>query len=242
MGITRGRKYPGVSDGLIFAFDPKNRDCWSGGSTSFTDLVNGEALTGNNMGAAEMDNAVASEGSIDFDGTNDFIDSTDAPRTQGDITVMFWLNPTDYGAGASGFNQRPAHAYDGSKEWQIIVSEASVFKWGSHSTKGYNAGTTIAARPALGTWSHIACVREGTETDNNSYNVYYSGSLQTRVGGTPGGPDPASSKLRLGACMSGAGVNGEYDGKIGSFLIYNRALSPGEIKQNYEDTKARYGL
>ena len=48
MGITRGRKYPGVSDGLIFCFDPKNRDCWSGGSTSFTDLVNGEALTGNN--------------------------------------------------------------------------------------------------------------------------------------------------------------------------------------------------
>ena len=37
MATQDGPQYPGIEDGLVFCFDPKNRDCWNGG-VNFNDL------------------------------------------------------------------------------------------------------------------------------------------------------------------------------------------------------------
>ena len=39
MATIYGSQYPGMQDGLIFAFDPKNRDCWSGGVSKITNIA-----------------------------------------------------------------------------------------------------------------------------------------------------------------------------------------------------------
>ena len=74
MGVTRGPKYSGPQDGLIFSFDPKNRDSWSGG-TDLTSIVNNSTMTGSifNTGTVVgLDGALTTEGYFDFDNTDDY--------------------------------------------------------------------------------------------------------------------------------------------------------------------------
>ena len=66
-------------------------------------------------------------------------------------------------------------------------------------------------------------------TDNNNYTVAYIGSN----GGT------VQADLWIGWLQV---KRGYLNGKIYSTQIYNRALTASEVLQNYNATKARFGL
>ena len=73
MGVTRGPQYPGIEDGLIFCFDPKNPTSYKGGDklySTFNTAVSGSE--GQNE-AIIWSEALTSEGSIELDGTDDFL-------------------------------------------------------------------------------------------------------------------------------------------------------------------------
>ena len=56
MATSYGPKYPGNKDGLIYCFDPKNRDCWSGGTTAYNLPDLDPSITGSssNLGPTEL--------------------------------------------------------------------------------------------------------------------------------------------------------------------------------------------
>jgi hypothetical protein len=41
---------------------------------------------------------------------------------------------------------------------------------------------------------------------------------------------------------SPAGIASRWGGKIANFIVYNRALSDDEIRQNFNATRGRYGI
>ena len=101
-------------------------------------------------------------------------------------------------------------------------------------------GMGFSTRPALNTWTHVACVLDGSPSVAASYKVYYSGSEQSGVSGTPGGVQAATNSFNIAAINFSTVDNGFFDGKLGCFYCYNRALSQPEIFQNYEATKNRF--
>ena len=76
MASTDGPQYPGTSDGLIFSFDPKNRECWKGGATSTVYGLGSLNATGSmnfDSDAGELDGANTKEGYFTFDGASDYV-------------------------------------------------------------------------------------------------------------------------------------------------------------------------
>lgn len=79
-----------------------------------------------------------------------------------------------------------------------------------------------------------------TRTSSNGQIVYLNGS-QIGTGNvsntfTDGDTDFGA----IGA--DNPGYSGYLNGKVGSVRIYNRALTPEEIQQNFNTTKSRFGL
>ena len=94
MGVTRGQQYPGLQDGLIFCFDPKNRDSWTGGGKTSTQVFNMVKGTSGSVSFENADEewagAITSQGYIDYDGTDDYIQMEDTNSTLG-LSGSNWL-------------------------------------------------------------------------------------------------------------------------------------------------------
>jgi hypothetical protein len=78
-------------------------------------------------------------------------------------------------------------------------------------------------------------VREGNNT-TGGYKAYLNGVL---YGNANTGTWSTTANLSLGG-RTDAGQH--LNGNISQVYIYNRALTPDEIQQNYNATKARFGL
>jgi Concanavalin A-like lectin/glucanases superfamily len=99
---------------------------------------------------------------------------------------------------------------------------------------GYDASHTYTI--PLNTWFNVTALWDGT-----TRYIYVNGSsLGTLTYGGSGTLNVTSSSVLVGASYP---ANTEYlQGKIGQALIYNRALTPTEITQNYTATRTRYGV
>jgi hypothetical protein len=87
--------------------------------------------------------------------------------------------------------------------------------------------------PTIGAWYKLDFVRNG-----NSINFYLNGSYSQSISFTA--DIQPSSNLFIGMSQHAAGQC--FNGRISQTQIYNRALTPAEIQQNYISTKSRYGL
>ena len=83
-------------------------------------------------------------------------------------------------------------------------------------------------------WYHIVAVRRG-----GSLIGYVNGSVENAA--VSNTVDFSQNGPRIGQWK---GLSGYYfDGKISNFKIYkNKGLTAAEVKQNYRNTKSRYGL
>lgn len=89
--------------------------------------------------------------------------------------------------------------------------------------------TTDFRTALLDTWAHFVITYDGgSSTSAASYGFFYDGvSFAVGVGGGFSGPDDANQLGHLGS-------TGIYlDGQMGDFRIYNRALSAGEVFQQW---------
>lgn len=97
---------------------------------------------------------------------------------------------------------------------------------------GFNTEhTTGAVNLVAGVWYHVACV---FDTTANTMTNYVNGA-QALQEAENNNPADSSSELSLGRFPSGV----QYlDGSIDDFRMYNRALTPAEVKQLYNLGKA----
>lgn len=108
---------------------------------------------------------------------------------------------------------------------QIGVASAGIFlDLGIHTNQWL-----FAAIVKSGSILNIYCYKAGTLLQNADTITWNSGNYNTTNG------------YQVGRHWSGSGVS-PYKGNISSITVYSRALSLSEITQNYNATKARYGL
>ena len=241
-----------VTDGLILCLDAANKRSYPGAGTTWTDLTankNNGTLT--NSPTFSRNNG----GRFSFDGSNDYCEFAENEKynfqpTQ-PFSVFCWMIKSGSYAAVLA-NMKSSSPYQGWDIWNEDSTHISM-----HLISSWNGKNAIKLRVDYTDQQSIkyfgyaydgSCPANNTDT-LNSVNFYVDGELYTtgkEVADGAGSFDstsetisyPAGQKFRIGS---------RYTGQYGpsnlfAVHIYNKALTANEVQQNYNATKARFGL
>ncbi len=157
-----------------------------------------------------------------FDGSGDYVDcGSDNSLDVDYITVESWVKFT------SNSGNRVIASYDDgtNRRWALYLRNGNILRFFVFVN---NAAKIIDYSwiPQLDTWYHIAGVKSATHV-----RLYINGEEVGIPQAHPGVIDKDPYKLRIGV----GDYPGYFNGTIDEVKIYNRALSPDEIKASYEN-------
>lgn len=220
----------GMGVGLNFTVLPSGLTAWWQAENNGLDQRNSLPLTlMNTPGFSDGTTQYAA----DLDGSDDYWQRA-AISSTGNLSFCAWIYPRSYAGSASAPNHNPRLLmnYDGVTDFQIILHEDGMLKWGSFIS---NQGSSTTALPPLNRWTHLGVTRNGT-----TYNIYYNGVLQTMGGVIPGNSVPVQQAFKLGAnitALNAAQTNGYFNGRIDEAMLFNRELSGAEVLAVYNGTR-----
>jgi hypothetical protein len=223
-----------VTSGLIVHLDAGNTASYpSTGGTTWNDI------SGNNNNGTLVNGVgynAANGGSLVFDGVNDFVRVGPIPSTgtsTASVSWGLWVYPTSISGNimsmsssnpAGGWNMPPIAATDQKFRGKI---------WPNNYLNS-------AANYSLNTWYYLVLVFDYTAT---TQRFYVNGILQSSQANISYGASGSDNFMFLGQSNPGADNTGMFTGRIAIFQIYgNKALTDAEITQNFNATKARFGL
>lgn len=177
-----------------------------------------------------------SNGSINFDGSNDYasISNYDLDNQTG-LSIFAYIYPNTVTGFRWIINKRNN---TGDAQWQINIVDNILY---STIFGGSSAGIgTVSSSIVNNAWYHVGFSTIGTT----------NGNLTLYVNGTPrhsllltGNRKTGSRDVIIGTdAWSGFPGFALYNGRIASTQIYNRALSATEVLQNFNATRARFGI
>jgi len=220
---------PIVTTGLVLNFDASNPLSYPGSGTAINDLSgngnNGTLINGVGYSATNG-------GILNFDGVNDYI-STPLVTPSTAFSYGIWVKTStsnnlanrpigngDYSGGLSGASM--ILAYSGTRSYFIRRA-------------GVNDGNRDIFAPAvtnfLGNWHYIVMTYDGT----NGMKAYCDNIL---IGSNAVLGFTSILNLSIGR----DGLGGAFNGSIGVAQVYNKALTVGEIDQNFNVDKTRFEL
>jgi hypothetical protein len=223
-----------VTDGLVFYMDASNSRCYSGTGSSFEDLslfenngvlVNGVSYTSEYLGG------------FTFDGINDIINvpynESINPDTAVSISAVFNVS------GFTSFYAPIIFKQNGSlsnyEQYQLGI-------YGLGELRFYvtSPGLTQTVATASNVFNKVIHSVGTCDTTTNIMNLYVNGELVDSK------PFPftfftSSNSVNIGG-VTLSSFPGYTTGKIYQSIIYNRALTQDEVRQNFQFTKTRFGL
>lgn len=214
-----------ITNGLVLNLDAGSADSYPGSGTTWTDLSG----NGNNGTLVNGPTYSATNGGVlSFNGTNNYVNVTDsASFNTKPLTVCAWVRPASF----SNYQSILAKQRSGDNFEQIGLLVDST---GNVAFQSGASGTSLKGPLSLNTWAHICGSSNGT-----TVTIYINGQAL----GT-GGDDStygATKPFRIGNTQWGGDAR-YFNGFISIILIYNRALSPSEVNQDYNALKSRYSL
>ena len=212
-----------VKNGLVLCLDAANPRSYSGSGTVWNDLSgngnNGSLVNGVGFSSEN-------KGSLVFDGVDDVI--TVSVSKNATCTFEFWANLTSGYNNVMLFNAGNVSAgpdlfFTGGKIcWNTWDSANNPF--GNIPTNAYNS------------FHHYVVINDSTSTTK----LYFDGAL---LGAASYRSAATTTIFTIGKAGAGGGDSGyPWRGRIANSLIYNRALTAAEIRQNFEATRDRYGI
>jgi hypothetical protein len=216
-----------VKDGLVFYIDPGSPNSYNrflNNSTTLND-ISGNINPGSLINGSSY--STDGSGSIDFDGTNDYISyGAVSSLSSTSFTMCFWIKPNF--SLISGFGT--VAGYDGNRRILIRTSDSRLLSQlsGNHFS---TAGSIVN-----NTWQQVVYKYDNSE---NLEYWYINGTFN--ISRTPTGVTPVwNQSFYFGRyTLSTIYI---YGGYISQSMFYNRALSATEVLQNYNATKTRFGL
>ena len=214
-----------VTDGLVLCLDAANKRSYPGAGTTWTDLTanknNGTLTNGPTFDSANA-------GSIVFDGTNDYVEVQGNYHLFSALTISCWFKPTNSISG--GVN-------DTGRIWGKGTNLEIRSNDGTGRFIGDFGGTSSlfsTQNSWLNTvWYNLVVV---LDTTTSTSSMYIQSKLDST--GSVGSISDQTANMLIGKSASGLGSC--MSAKISNFSIYNRVLTPDEIRQNYLATKGRY--
>jgi hypothetical protein len=224
MGISYNTSI--VSDGLIFALDAANSRSYSGSGITVNGLVGGIGATlVNGVGFG-----ITNGGNFNLDGTNDYIMAQDVSSLNltSDLTAIIWFKITTFPGNDWVRVIGKGDITNRSFGFWYNSGSPNVFLYQRYGTS--NVSILISTTLQLNTWY------QGAVTSGGSTHRMYINGVEIGNATTTPPFNSSTSLLKLGY----GDVHQYHNGQISQALIYDRALSAQEIKQNYNATKKRY--
>jgi hypothetical protein len=206
--------------------DAGNAASYPGSGTAWTDLSgnsrNGTLTNGPTYTSADG-------GSIVFDGTNDFVQCSGS-ITATAATFVTWIRRNGTQSDYDGIIYSRSATATGIQFFG--TTNRIAYTWNNAvNTYTWNSGLTI---PDL-TWCMVAV--SVTSTSATAYLCQSSGI--TSATNTVSHTSTTLDDIKIGQDDLGGRF---FTGNIATAMIYDRALSAGEITQNFNALRSRYGL
>jgi hypothetical protein len=212
-----------VSNGLVLCLDAADKKSYPGSGTVWADrsgngnngtLTNGPTFSG------------ANGGSLAFDGTNDYVETNYTAGNISSQTISCWINKTNL---QNSYILAKSTLYYGLEIYPtVIYANISDNQYGqvSYNTNG---------------WQNIVFTYDGNQTGNsNRLKIYFNGNIQTLTfNGTIPSSTNVSDVMQIGRRWWSTAFS---QGGVAQVSIYNRALTPQEITQNFNATRGRFGI
>ena len=227
------------SEGLILNLDAGNSLSYPGSGTTWTDL--------SGINNASLNGAVYSSfgrGSIEFDGTNDYVDlggktyigsgEIETGEADGNYTLEAWI----YVRSSQGTNL-DADSIVGSTSTYGVGMQVGIsggfprINYGARGTSNFYSSTF-----SYNTWTHVVLSRIG----GTSVRTYLNGQFDTSTAITDLEVVAGQSYGGMQIGNSSARVSGYYDGYISIVRIYKIGLIDEQVQQNFNALSSRYGL
>jgi hypothetical protein len=193
-----------------------------GNANDSADGNNGIAINGAGYSAGISGSAFI------FDGINDHvrIASSANLRITSAITVGAWVYRRSTGSFDEIISKWDAVAVN-QRGYTMTILPSGPASFGV-SPAGFSASTAVATTTSvpLNTWTHVAGVYNGS-----SLSIYLNGLLAGQTAYS-GGIFSGTDDLAIGGVVGGVGIGSGisfFDGGIDEAVVYNRALSEGEI-------------
>ena len=233
-----------VSSGLVLCLDAANKRSYPGTGTTWTDLSgnsnNGTLINGPTFNAGN-------QGSIALDGVDDYI-SIGSQNIVGTGTSPFSVELCIYNTKNWGVGEYtlPFRVKQDSEVFAALYNPSGTLL--NYTTfRGYTQwGTPVTQANFVNKWIFLNYVYNGGDKSTASSYVSYLNGVQLPTAtvnlGIAGG---LSANCNIIGADGDNGCNstnsGLLQGKISLYKLYNRVLSAGEVLQNYNATKGRFG-
>ena len=174
-------------------------------------------------------NKVNKDNYFDFDGTNDYIDlPNDVGYTSSGVSVFCWYK-------IDGTPPGNYHILCGGQELELSINTSYTYiRNGIYTTSGRFVQNDGNVSLNDGNYHYY-----GLTYDGSTKRSYIDG-VQVGTQSITGTLTTSFSNRRLG--RFGGDTNYYAHGFMGSYNIYNRALTAAEVLQNYNATRSRFGL
>ena len=229
MGVYAGPDV--VENGLVLALDAGNPKSYPGSGTTWTDLSgrgnNGTLTNGPTYSSANG-------GSLSFDGVDDYVNcGNNTVLSPAELTLFCFVYPkSTRPEELIAINMGPFGEGAGFRFMTRTYKGNTGTKWGFWPTP--DTGTEWEASVlSNNTWYCLSV----TYTPTN-LKLYKNAVIELDTG-SPGNIGYGGD-LNLGIGVLGA--QGYLNANLPIFMMYNRALTASEIRQNFNATKSRYGL
>lgn len=169
-----------------------------------------------------------SNGSLNLDGTNDFIsvpDST-ALNLTGDLTISLWVKPSVIDSTARLIIGKGNASVPTTRQYSIRLNTSNQWQVFAYSGSNvYSTADTITV-PSITRWDHITMVRE-----SNTLKIYTNGIQTGSSTSVTGALNTTNNILAIG--REGSTASNYFGGQIDNLRIYNYARTPGQIAWEY---------
>ena len=221
-----------VTSGLVLELDAGNIKSYPTTGTTWFDKSglgnNGTLTNGPTFNTGSL-------GSIVFDGVDDYVEllpNYNTITTSGTAEIAIKFNGTNSYKHVWTFDKSDA------PEIRLATAPGGNFGFFIYDTPGGYRFQSTPITPAMysNVWIYIQVV-----WGNNDYRIYLNGSIiaSQSSGGVITNTGPATTS-RLGNYPRAG--SSQFNGSIGNFRIYNRSLSDSEVLQNFNATRARFGV
>jgi hypothetical protein len=225
-----------VTDGLALCLDAANTKSYSTGTT-WRDLSrsqnNGTLINGPTFNSSNG-------GSIVFDGINDFVQINSNPTLDitNTITIEALINKTTLNQNGSILSKWTTAGGTINSYLLLLGQDSNNSRYGFYLQQSNGIVRNLLQNTILNqnVWYHIVCVANGTTM--NTYNNSVLEPISQTYNGTI---NITTKDLMLGKLRSEDSIY-SYNGRTAFTRLYNRALSQQEVLQNFNATRARFGI
>lgn len=220
-----------VTDGLKLWLDASNPASYPGTGTTWFDL-SGNGNNGTMVNGVTY--SAANGGVMSFDGVNDYVNAGDLGTLYVNGTISFWMKSTAVENYRNVFTTKHLGGNDAIRFEQYTTTSPHT---------GFNA---IISNSIL----FFSYAPTEVLTPNYWYNVVLTWNTSTKqVVGYLNNIKKFDSICNafpstMPSITIGGGFNGGryFKGDVSNVMIYNKALTPSEVLQNFNATRAKYNI